>query len=51
MRSRTAQYQIQRHPVAAFLVLLILSPYLLAAALLFVVAYTLATIIDMLSHD
>jgi len=37
------------HPVAMFLIVLLLGPYLLAAALLFVVAYTIATIFDMIA--
>lgn len=34
MRSEITRYQAKRHPVAAFLVVLILGPYALAAALL-----------------
>ena len=35
---------IQRHPVAAILTVMILSPYLLAAALLFLVLYILGAL-------
>lgn len=41
-------YLIRRHPIAAFLVILILSPYILAAAALYVVAYVLAVALDTL---
>jgi hypothetical protein len=41
-------YQMRRHPVAAFLTLLILGPYLLAAALIIVVLYLIATAFLML---
>lgn len=40
-------YQARRHPVATFIAVLILGPFLLAAATLFVVAYVLGTAIDM----
>lgn len=37
-------YFVQRHPIAAFLTVLILGPYLLAAALIFLVLYILGTL-------
>lgn len=40
MRSETTRYQARRHPVATFLVILILVPYILAGALLMLALWT-----------
>lgn len=47
MRSTLTQYQTRRHPVAAGLILLLIGPYLLAFAALFVLAFIIAAILDM----
>lgn len=38
----------RRHPIAMTLILLLLSPYILAAVLLYVVAYTIAMALDVI---
>lgn len=41
------RHQIRRHPVVAFLVFMLFGPYLLAAALLILVAYIIVGLISL----
>jgi len=41
-----AHYQARHHPVATFIVVLTLSPYIAAALLLYVIAFVLAAAFD-----
>jgi len=45
-----SSYMARRHPLALGLLVLVLSPYLLALALVFIVAFTFAAALDMLAH-
>lgn len=47
MHGATTRYQARRHPVAAFLVLLILGPYILAGALLMLALYAALAVLSL----
>lgn len=47
MRTTATHHQARRHPVAAFLTLLIFGPFLLAALLLTLVVYLIVTILTL----
>lgn len=50
MNGRVFRYQARRHPVVTFLALLVLGPYLLAAALLVLMAYAAVSAISVLGR-
>jgi hypothetical protein len=51
MRSGMTQYQARRHPVATFLTLLLLGPYILAAALLMLAVYAAVAVLCLVSGN
>jgi hypothetical protein len=51
MHSGMTQYQARRHPVATFLTLMLLGPYVLAAALLILAVYAAIAVLCLISGN
>ena len=51
MRSGVTQYQAKRHPVAAFLFLLVFGPYVLAGILLVVAVWVVVALLCLVSGN